>query len=420
MNYVDLIAILPFYVDIFAILFTGGGDAPPLGFLRILRLGRAFRLVKLSKYSQGIRLVTNAMANSVDALQLFALLLILVLVVFSSGIYYTERGEWVGDKCTSDWIKFYGGGNASAPAADKCLKNRYFRIDERVTTAQKGIEQYPSPFQSIPQSFWWCIVTLTTVGYGDMYPYTDIGKTVGVLTMLVGLIMLALPLSIIGTNFIEERNIMVEENKRRDKEAAEDEKRRLGQTLESDEVQVSVRKDLRELLAKADQLYESTGTMVSKLTACQQLLNNMRRTMVKSSAPQPTTAGESGSASGSGTGTAEIPLEEPKDASAVTIAPMPTMYAVQTSEIERMKELCLDVLKVAINEMQIWDPDGELPEMPKQISTLLAEESKKSKENGLSPDCGMNAGEERWRQQLSTYESVSPNLSEAANNGSKE
>jgi len=104
----------------------------------------------------------------------------------------------------------------------------------------------------------------------------------------------------------------------------------------------------------------------------------------------------------------------------VTIAPMPTMYAVQTSEIERMKELCLDVLKVAINEMQIWDPDGELPEMPKQISTLLAEESKKSKENGLSPDCGMNAGEERWRQQLSTYESVSPNLSEAANNGSKE
>jgi len=143
----------------------------------------------------------------------------------------------------------------------------------------KGIEQYPSPFQSIPQSFWWCIVTLATVGYGDMYPYTDIGKTVGVLTMLVGLIMLALPLSIIGTNFIEERNIMVEENKRRDKEAAEDEKRRLGQTLESDEVQVSVRKDLRELLAKADQLYESTGTMVSKLTACQQLLNNMRRTM---------------------------------------------------------------------------------------------------------------------------------------------
>ena len=52
-------------------------------------------------------------------------------------------------------------------------------------------------------------MTLTTVGYGDMYPYSVEGKIVGVLTMLVGLIMLALPLSIIGTNFIEERNIMV-------------------------------------------------------------------------------------------------------------------------------------------------------------------------------------------------------------------
>ena len=89
-----------------------------------------------------------------------------------------------------------------------CITNRYYRKNTLVG-GNDQVEQFPSPFQSIPQSFWWCIVTLTTVGYGDMYPYSVEGKIVGVLTMLVGLIMLALPPSIIGTNFIEERNIMV-------------------------------------------------------------------------------------------------------------------------------------------------------------------------------------------------------------------
>ena len=76
MNYIDLVAILPYYMDIISMLLSTGGDPPNFGFLRILRLSRAARLIKLSKYSQGIRLVTNAMANSVDALQLFALLLV--------------------------------------------------------------------------------------------------------------------------------------------------------------------------------------------------------------------------------------------------------------------------------------------------------------------------------------------------------
>lgn len=149
--------------------------------LRVLRLGRSLRLVKLSRYSRGIRLVTNAMEQSVDALQLFFFLLIIVMVVCSSAIYYTERGDF--NEETGFWER-------TNPMTNK---------------------QSKSPFQSIPQSFWWCIVTLTTVGYGDAYPVTYAGQVVGSITMLLGLVMLALPLSIIGTNFIEERANMIRE-----------------------------------------------------------------------------------------------------------------------------------------------------------------------------------------------------------------
>jgi len=176
MNYIDIVSILPFYVDIIA-----GGANANLSVLRVLRLGRSLRLMKLSRYSRGIRLVTNAMEQSLDALQLFFFLLIIVMVVCSSAIYYTERGAF--NEETGYWER-------TNPMTD-----------------EKG----RSPFQSIPQSFWWCIVTLTTVGYGDAYPITYGGQIVGAVTMLLGLVMLALPLSIIGTNFIEERANMIRE-----------------------------------------------------------------------------------------------------------------------------------------------------------------------------------------------------------------
>jgi len=132
------------------------------------------------------------MEQSLDALQLFFFLLTIVLVVCSSAIYYTERGEF----------------------------NESFRYWERTDPLTNRAER--SPFQSIPQSFWWCLVTLTTVGYGDTYPITYPGQVVGCITMLLGLVMLALPLSIIGTNFIEERAIMIREKERQDQFEAEE------------------------------------------------------------------------------------------------------------------------------------------------------------------------------------------------------
>jgi hypothetical protein len=65
-----------------------------------------------------------------------------------------------------------------------------------------------TPFYSIGRSLWWVVVTITTVGYGDYYPTSTIGKFLGVVTMCCAVLMMALPITIIGNEFTEEYAIM--------------------------------------------------------------------------------------------------------------------------------------------------------------------------------------------------------------------
>ena len=67
---------------------------------------------------------------------------------------------------------------------------------------EKGVRDDGSePFPSIPETFYWSIVTITTVGYGDIYPITGVGKFIASLTMVMGIIIIALPITIISKNF---------------------------------------------------------------------------------------------------------------------------------------------------------------------------------------------------------------------------
>ncbi|HUU67837.1 MAG TPA: cyclic nucleotide-gated ion channel [Methyloceanibacter sp.] len=147
MMIIDLLAFAPWYVHWFF----------PID-LRVLRVFRLFRLLKLVRYSPALQTLGRVLADEYRAL-LGALLIMLVLLLFAStGIYFLER------------------------------------------MAQ------PNTFDSIPSAAWWALATLTTVGYGDVVPITPLGKVLGGVVMLLGVGMFALPVAIIATGFSQEAN----------------------------------------------------------------------------------------------------------------------------------------------------------------------------------------------------------------------
>ena len=142
---IDFIAILPFYLPMFIPL--------DLRFLRILRLVRIFRTFKMARYSESLRIMGNVFRAKKEDLLMTTFIIGILLVIASSFMYFVEN------------------------------------------------KVQPTAFSNIPQAMWWGIATLTTVGYGDVYPITPIGKTLGAIVSLLGIGMFALPTGIISSGF---------------------------------------------------------------------------------------------------------------------------------------------------------------------------------------------------------------------------
>ena len=176
LNLIDLVAILPFYLEL--LFDTGGGG---LGVLRILRLARVFRLFKFGAIQEGVTLLSDVMQVSYPSLRLLGFFGVLGCVLFGSLIFLCELGEWV------------------PPGDDDSIPEGAF-----VRVNKFGTGKELTPFISIPRSMWWVVTTATTVGYGDLYPTTLLGKVVATVTMLTGILVLALPITIISSNFSDE------------------------------------------------------------------------------------------------------------------------------------------------------------------------------------------------------------------------
>ncbi|VDO32825.1 unnamed protein product [Haemonchus placei] len=144
--------IVPPYVDCGADANKSSGSMS-FAVLRVLRLVRVFRIFKLSRHSAGLQILGKTFRASVQEFCLLIFFMAIALVLFSSGMYFAEQGE------------------------------------------------ANSKFTSIPASFWFVLVTMTTVGYGDLVPLSTQGKIVGSMCALIGVLTLALPVPIIVANF---------------------------------------------------------------------------------------------------------------------------------------------------------------------------------------------------------------------------
>merc|ERR1719191_500582 len=205
-NIFDILAIMPFYLQAIMDLASGGGGADNTAGLRVLRavrLIRLFRIFKLGRYSSGMQLMAEAVRNSFQALWVLCFFLAIGVVLFSSALYYTERLSCPTSKdLTPDQLTLYQQEcRDSSDGWDKTLGS--LCCDEHDS---------PLDFPSIIEAFWWAIVTMTTCGFGDISPKTTQGKIIGTVTMLSGILLIALPVAIVGRKFQEVYDEFMETN----------------------------------------------------------------------------------------------------------------------------------------------------------------------------------------------------------------
>lgn len=172
LNLIDILSIAPFFIGL--VMLHVFQDKHYLDWdLRVLRALRLVRVFKIGRYSAQLKLIAGAMQRSMASLVMLALCMVFALIIFSTLIFLVERGVW--DPKQGCYIR---------------------------TGAHMGsLDGLCSPFQSIPEACWWAITTMTTVGYGDTYPITNGGRVIGGLTMVIGILCVALPTTVLGVQF---------------------------------------------------------------------------------------------------------------------------------------------------------------------------------------------------------------------------
>ncbi|CAM4673875.1 unnamed protein product [Lepidochelys olivacea] len=164
MSIIDVVAILPYYIGL---VMPENEDVS--GAFVTLRVFRVFRIFKFSRHSQGLRILGYTLKSCASELGFLLFSLTMAIIIFATVMFYAEKGT-------------------------------------RSTN-----------FTSIPAAFWYTIVTMTTLGYGDMVPSTIAGKIFGSICSLSGVLVIALPVPVIVSNFSR----IYHQNQRADKRRAQ-------------------------------------------------------------------------------------------------------------------------------------------------------------------------------------------------------
>ena len=148
MSIIDILAILPFYLPMILPF--------DFRFVRILRITRILRIIKVNRYSNALKLISKVINNRKEELLATVFVMGFVIMMSATLMYYFEN------------------------------------------------EVQPDAFPNIIASFWWAVATLTTVGYGDIYPVTLMGKILASIIAITGIGLVALPTGIISSGFVDE------------------------------------------------------------------------------------------------------------------------------------------------------------------------------------------------------------------------
>ncbi|XP_043980427.1 potassium voltage-gated channel subfamily D member 2-like isoform X2 [Gambusia affinis] len=174
MSVIDVVAIMPYYIGL---VMTDNDQVS--GAFVTLRVFRVFRIFKFSRHSAGLRILGYTLKSCASELGFLLFSLTMAIIIFATVMFYAEKGS----------------------------------------TATK--------FTSIPAAFWYTIVTMTTLGYGDMVPKTIVGKVFGSICSLSGVLVIALPVPVIVSNFSR----IYHQSQRAEKRRAQRASKKAGQAL---------------------------------------------------------------------------------------------------------------------------------------------------------------------------------------------
>lgn len=209
MNIIDVLAIMPYYVSLF--LLNDAPVAPPTGsetiqptpeeedggsideLLQVFRIFKLARIFKLGRHSPGLQSIAFTLKQSISELGLMLMLILISGLIFASLCFFIEEGGESG-------------------------------------------------FTSIPTGIYWVVITMTTVGYGDIAPASGLGKLVGSMCAISGVLVMSLPIPIIAGNFEKFHKTQAKKNKLLKRRAAvamareKEEKERLAEILGREEI----------------------------------------------------------------------------------------------------------------------------------------------------------------------------------------